>query len=57
MTHTCYCGRVYECPYCGTPDSYICPTLNEGGGSCEDCLAEMLNDESIDDLYDGEEDV
>jgi len=21
MTHTCYCGKIYECPFCYTKDS------------------------------------
>ncbi len=40
MTHTCYCGKVYECPWCLTPQSFICPTLNgdENGNVCDECL-------------------
>lgn len=37
--HTCYCGINYPCEFCGTPDAYICPTVNgdEDGNLCPEC--------------------
>jgi hypothetical protein len=41
IQHKCYCGVLYACPWCGTPDGYICPTVNsdEDANMCSDCLA------------------
>lgn len=46
MTHKCYCGVEYECPWCGTSDGYICPTVNgdEDSNMCDDCLDKFAKD-------------
>ena len=46
VTHKCYCGKDYECPYCFTPESYICPTLNgdEDANMCDPCMNKFAED-------------
>ena len=46
LKHRCYCGVEYDCPYCHTRDSYICPTLNddEDGNMCDACLVDAATD-------------
>lgn len=38
--HKCYCGLEYACPYCGTPEGYVCPTVNgdEDANMCSACM-------------------
>lgn len=44
--HRCFCGVDYECPWCYTKSSFICPTLNgdEDGNMCDDCLKKAAED-------------
>lgn len=44
--HKCYCGVFYACPYCDTPDGYICPTVNsdEDANLCSACYDKAVAD-------------
>jgi hypothetical protein len=43
IKHICRCKKEYDCPYCGTPESFICPTINEDedANMCLECLDAM----------------
>lgn len=44
--HRCYCGTIYPCPWCGTKDGFVCPTVNEDedGFMCDQCLMELTTE-------------
>ena len=46
MLHKCYCGIDYECPWCGTPEGFICPTVNcdEDAYMCDACIEKFAAD-------------
>ena len=45
-THTCHCGKVYDCWWCFTQASYACPTLNddEDANTCPECLIRIADE-------------
>lgn len=44
--HRCRCGVDYECPWCGSDKSFICPTLNgdENANQCDECEARVTQE-------------
>jgi hypothetical protein len=44
--HLCRCGKTYDCPYCHTPNSFACPTINEDedANMCDECLDKMVTE-------------
>jgi hypothetical protein len=44
--HICRCRLVYECPFCGGPNSWICPTVNsdEDANMCPSCLDRVADE-------------
>jgi hypothetical protein len=44
--HCVVCKSDYNCPYCHTPQSFICPTLNddEDANMCDACLDKAAED-------------